>query len=63
MDGASIAGFVSIGVLVIINIGSFAYGYGKLNQKVNDHSERLTRIENALNNMPQRRVKAKSPQQ
>jgi len=47
-----LVGFVSIGILIAIQIAVFAYGYGKLNQKVcsidkrlNDLSHRFDKIE------------------
>ena len=36
-----ITGFVSIGVLVVIQIGYFAYSFGKLNGKVSSIDKRL----------------------
>ena len=45
MDGASIG----IMGLVVVNIAVAAYGYGKLNQKVDDQGRRLDRLEKRLN--------------
>jgi NRPS condensation-like uncharacterized protein len=44
-----LAGFITIGMLIFLQLIAFAYGYGKLNQKVNDSCNRLTRIEKSLN--------------
>ena len=34
-------GFITLGGLVIVQLITFAYGYGKLTQKVKDISQRL----------------------
>jgi len=36
-----ITGFVSVGILVVIQIGYFAYSFGKLNGKVSSIDKRL----------------------
>ena len=36
-----ITGFVSVGLLVVIQIGYFAYSFGKLNGKVSSIDKRL----------------------
>jgi len=52
-------GFVSIIFLVLIQISMFAYGYGKLSQRVKDISEtveknvqRLEKLEAKINEIP-----------
>lgn len=45
------AGFISIGVLVVIQIVCFAYGYGKLSQKVNDSADRINKVEKRQSSM------------
>ena len=45
MTDSVLFGFISIAVLVIINIAIVAYGYGKLSQKVNDACRRIGRLE------------------
>lgn len=45
-----LVGFASIGILVVIQIALFSFGYGKLKQKVDDHCRRLDRIEKLVNN-------------
>lgn len=40
---------VSIIVLVLINIAGVAYSYGKLSQKVEDLSRRVTEVERSVN--------------
>ncbi len=51
MESSMIIGFVSIGILLIGNMVAFAYGYGKICQKVKDHHERLARIEGILTSL------------
>ena len=46
---SQIAGFVTLGLLAICNLLAFAYGYGKLTQKVNDLCRRLDRLERRQN--------------
>jgi len=41
-------GFASIGILVIIQIGLFAYGYGKLSQMVTNNTKRIDSNSNRL---------------
>jgi len=48
MDGVAVAG-VSIISLLVIQIITFAYGYGKLSQCVKDVVSRVKRIEDILN--------------
>lgn len=36
MDSTALIGFISIGLMVFLQIILFGYGYGKLSQKVND---------------------------
>ena len=57
-----LAGFTSIGILVIIQITYFAYSFGKLNGKVasidkrlNDLTHRYDRIEERLGKMEGRK--------
>ena len=49
MDGAAIGGIIGCAFAVIVNVSFFAYGYGKLSQKVSDMCSRLTRIEKIMN--------------
>ena len=42
-------GFASLGFLAMVNISVFAYGYGKLNQRVADLCQRVGRLEDILN--------------
>jgi hypothetical protein len=44
------AGFISIGVLMIVQLVAFAYGYGKLNQKLTDNCEKTNKIWNKVFN-------------
>ena len=57
-----ITGFVSIGVLVVIQIALFSYGYGKLNGKVasidrrlNDLTHRYDRMEDRIGKLEGRK--------
>ena len=52
---AEVIGFISIGAMIIVQVGVFSYHYGRLNQKVDSQGKRLERIENTLNG------RAKSP--
>ncbi len=45
-----IAAIIGVAGLVIVNIIIVAFGYGKLTQKVDDHSRRLGRIEDLIIN-------------
>jgi len=49
MSTSIIACLISVAVLFVVNIVAFAYGYGKLSQKVVDTQRRLGRIERILN--------------
>jgi len=40
---------IGIGFALVVQIGLFAYGYGKLNQKVSDLCGRISRLEDKLN--------------
>lgn len=44
------AGFISIGALMIVQLVAFAYGYGKLNQKLSDNCEKTNKIWNRVFN-------------
>ena len=62
MEANALAGFVSIGLLVVIQIAYFAYTFGKLNGKVasidkrlNDLTHRYDRIEERLGKMEGRK--------
>lgn len=55
MDGGAIAGFASIGVLMVFNIAAVAYSFGKVKQKVEDLCGRVTRLEDAYNNKTKRK--------
>ena len=43
-----IIGFISIGGLIIIQLVAFAYGYGKLNEKVGALLDRLSTLEKVV---------------
>ena len=43
-----IVGFISIGLLVVIQLVTFAYGYGKINQKVSNVDKRLNDLSHIL---------------
>lgn len=45
MSGELVVGFVSIGVVVVVNLVVSAYHYGRLNQTVIDLCKRVDRIE------------------
>ena len=47
MDGQAL-GFVSLGLLIVIQLGLFAYGYGKLKQKVDDLCNRIIKAEDNI---------------
>jgi len=62
MEVNALAGFVSIGLLVVIQIAYFAYTFGKLNGKVasidkrlNDLTHRYDRMEERLGKMEGRK--------
>ena len=53
-----VAGFISVGMLVVIQIAYFAYTFGKIDGRVqsidkrfNDLSHRLDRIEERIHNL------------
>ena len=48
MNGA-LAGFLSIGFLVLLNIAVVAFTYGRLSQKVDNNGNRITRLEKIQN--------------
>ena len=43
-------GFVSIGLMVLVQIIIFAFGYGKISQKVSDLCKRVEGLEKKVNN-------------
>ena len=47
-------GFFSIGVLIVLQIATFAYSYGKINQKVASIDKRLNDISHYTNKMENR---------
>ena len=62
MEANALAGFVSIGLLVVIQIAYFAYTFGRLNGKVasidkrlNDLTHRYDRMEERLGKMEGRK--------
>jgi len=55
MSEAMLIGFLSIAVLVIIQIAMFSFGYGKLSQKVNDACRRIGKLEEKVNGFSDRR--------
>ena len=46
-----LAGFVSVGALVVIQLVAFAYGYGKLNGKVASIDKRLNDLSHLYENI------------
>lgn len=48
MDWGAIAGFTSIGLLIICNMIVVAYSYGKVKQKVDGLCQRVGRLEDAV---------------
>ena len=49
-----LAGFVSVGALVVIQLVAFAYGYGKLNGKVASIDKRLNDLTHRYDIMEER---------
>jgi len=49
-----IAGFVSIGALIIVQLVSFAYGYGQLNQKMHNVDKRLNDLSHRFDKIEER---------
>lgn len=49
-----LVGFASIGILIAIQLVAFAYGYGKVNQKVNDISHQLNDLSHKFNSVESR---------
>ena len=49
-----ISGFVSIGVLIVIQIGYFAYTFGKLNGKVDSIDKRLNDLSHSVAKIEER---------
>jgi len=43
-------GFVGIGLMVLMQIIMFAFGYGKISQKVSDLCKRVEGLEKKVNN-------------
>ena len=54
MEANALAGFVSIGVLVVIQITYFAYSFGKLNGKVASIDKRLNDLTHRYDRMEER---------
>ena len=54
MDSILIASFISVGSLIIVQIGVFLYGYGKLSQKVDDLCKRVDKVDQRLNHLGDR---------
>lgn len=48
MDGIAFGAFIGCVTVVCLNLSLFAYGYGKLTQKVTDTTKRLDRVERKL---------------
>ena len=44
MEGAVIAGFSTLAFLIILQLIFFAYGYGRLNQKMSDTCDKVDTI-------------------
>ena len=51
MDGMMIIGFITLGVLMLINIVAVAVSYGRLREKVEGLAARVKRLENISNNV------------
>jgi len=49
-----ITGFVSIGVLIVIQIGYFAYNYGRLDDKVANIDKRLNDLSHSVAKIEER---------
>ena len=49
-----LSGFISIGLLVVIQIGYFAYSFGKLNGKVASIDRRLNDLTHRYDRMEER---------
>ena len=49
-----ITGFVSIGVLIVIQIGYFAYTFGKMNGKVDSIDKRLNDLSHSVAKIEER---------
>ena len=54
MEANALAGFVSIGLLVVIQIAYFAYTFGKLNGKVSSIDKRLNDLTHRYDRMEDR---------
>ena len=54
MEANALAGFVSIGLLVVIQIAYFAYTFGKLNGKVASIDKRLNDLTHRYDRMEDR---------
>lgn len=48
MPGEIVASLIAVGVLVVINIVTVAFGYGRMTQKVSDLCRRVKRVEAKL---------------
>ena len=49
-----LAGFIGIGILVVIQIAFFAFGYGKLNGKVSSIDKRLNDLSHRFDQVEDR---------
>jgi len=49
MSGEIIGALIGIAGVVVLNIIMFAFGYGRLSERVKDYCARLERIETILN--------------
>ena len=49
-----ITGFISIGVLIVVQIGYFAYTFGKMNGKVDSIDKRLNDLSHSVAKIEER---------
>jgi hypothetical protein len=49
-----VTGFISIGILVIIQIATFAFYFGKLNGKVDSNGKIIDSVDGRLNDLSHR---------
>ena len=49
-----ITGFLSLGMLIVIQIGYFAYNYGRLNDKVTNIDKRLNDLSHSVAKIEER---------
>lgn len=54
---STLAGMMTIAALVVIQIGMFAYGYGKLRQKVDDLCKKVEDNTSRINNLETKTIR------